>query len=67
MGAFSGHPIGTALAVGSAGVLVLMFVLTGPLGRLMTDYAKLRGVGEGGGGVRDATAGRAVADPAAAK
>ncbi|MEZ0268470.1 MAG: NADH-quinone oxidoreductase subunit N, partial [Phycisphaerae bacterium] len=46
--AFSGHPIGTALAVGSAGVLVLMFVLTGPLGRLMTDYAKLRGVGGGG-------------------
>ena len=42
--AFVGHPIGTALAVGSAAALVLMFIFTGPLNRLTSDYSRLRGI-----------------------
>jgi len=49
--AFIGHPVGSALAVGSAAVLVLMFIFTGPLNRLTSEYSKIRGIQ----GVREST------------
>ena len=44
--AFAGHPLGTALAMACAAMLLLMFIGFGPLGRLATSYSHFHDVGQ---------------------
>lgn len=41
---FVGHPLGSAVAVGAAAMLLLMFVLANPINKLTADYSRLKNI-----------------------